>query len=156
MFKTSFHISSNSLSSIMRCYIVKSSLHKPHMITTQNCALLGYYAASIDNNVTTQKSAVLSFFAAEAWYHTWPRLIAPCTPFPIICRLPVRAQISLFPAASRQALECTLSDAKGRIVESVWRLAMGWTVRGSNPARSEIFPIRPHRHWRPTSRVPNR
>ena len=27
----------------------------------------------------------------------------------------------------------------GPVAQSVWRLAMGWTVRGSNPGGGEIF-----------------
>jgi len=33
----------------------------------------------------------------------------------------------------------------------VFRLAMSWTVRGSNPSGSEIFPTRPDRPWGPPS-----
>jgi hypothetical protein len=34
-----------------------------------------------------------------------------------------------------------------RIVQSVWRLAMGWTVWGSNPGGGKIFCTRPDRPW---------
>jgi len=37
------------------------------------------------------------------------------------------------------------------IAQSVWRLATGWTVRGSNPGGGEIFCTRPGRPWGPTS-----
>ena len=35
------------------------------------------------------------------------------------------------------------------IAQPVWRLATGWTVRGSNPGASEIFRTRPDRPWVP-------
>jgi hypothetical protein len=37
----------------------------------------------------------------------------------------------------------------GRVVQSVQRLATGWTVRGSNPGGGEIFRTRPDRAWGP-------
>ena len=37
------------------------------------------------------------------------------------------------------------------IVQSVQRLATGWTVRGSNPGGGEIFRTRPDRPWGPPS-----
>ena len=33
----------------------------------------------------------------------------------------------------------------------LWRLATGWTVRGSNPGGSEVFRTRPDRRWDPPS-----
>ena len=35
------------------------------------------------------------------------------------------------------------------IAQSVWRLATGWAVRGSNPAGDEIFRTRPDQPWGP-------
>jgi len=35
----------------------------------------------------------------------------------------------------------------GRLAQSVWRLATGWTVRGSNPGGGEIFRTCPDRPW---------
>jgi hypothetical protein len=37
----------------------------------------------------------------------------------------------------------------GRVAPSVWRLATGWTVRGSNPGGGEIFRTCPDRPWGP-------
>ena len=37
------------------------------------------------------------------------------------------------------------------IAQSVWRLATGWTVRGSNPGGGEIFRTHPDRPWGPLS-----
>jgi hypothetical protein len=34
-------------------------------------------------------------------------------------------------------------DVGAGIAQSVWQLAMGWTVRGSNPGGGEIFRTRP-------------
>jgi hypothetical protein len=36
-----------------------------------------------------------------------------------------------------------------RIAQSVYRLATGWMVRGSNPGGGEIFSTCPDRPWRP-------
>ena len=33
------------------------------------------------------------------------------------------------------------------IAQSVWRLATGWVVRGSNPGRGQVFRTRPDRRW---------
>ena len=41
------------------------------------------------------------------------------------------------------------------IAQSVWRLATGWTVRGSNPGGGEIFRTRPDRPWGPPSLIYN-
>ena len=42
------------------------------------------------------------------------------------------------------------------IAQSVYRLATGWTVRGSNPGGGgEIFRIRPDRPWGPPSLLYN-
>jgi hypothetical protein len=35
------------------------------------------------------------------------------------------------------------------IAQSVWRLATGWRIRGSNPGGDEIFRTRPDRPWGP-------
>jgi hypothetical protein len=35
----------------------------------------------------------------------------------------------------------------GRVAQSVYRLATGWTVRGSNPGGGEIFPHVQYRPW---------
>jgi len=43
----------------------------------------------------------------------------------------------------------------GRIAQSVERLATGWTVRGSNPGRGEIFRTCPDRPWGPPSLLYN-
>jgi hypothetical protein len=37
------------------------------------------------------------------------------------------------------------------IAQLVWRLATGWTVRGSNTGGGEIFLTRPDRPWGPPS-----
>jgi hypothetical protein len=39
------------------------------------------------------------------------------------------------------------SCCTGPVAQSVQRLAMGWTVRGSNPGGGEIFRTRPGRPW---------
>ena len=41
------------------------------------------------------------------------------------------------------------------ITQSVLRLATGWTVRGSNPSRGEVFRTRPDRPCRPPSLLYN-
>ena len=43
----------------------------------------------------------------------------------------------------------------GRVAQSVQRLARGWTVLGSNPARGEIFLTCPDRPWGPPSLLYN-
>jgi hypothetical protein len=43
----------------------------------------------------------------------------------------------------------------GRVAQSVWRLATGWTVRGSNPGGGEIFRTCPDRPWGPPSLLYN-
>jgi hypothetical protein len=39
----------------------------------------------------------------------------------------------------------------GRVAQSVYRLATGWTIRGSNPGGGEIFGTCPERPWGPLS-----
>jgi hypothetical protein len=41
------------------------------------------------------------------------------------------------------------------LAQSVWRLATGWTVRGSNPGGGEIFRTCPDRPWGPPSLLYN-
>ena len=48
-----------------------------------------------------------------------------------------------------------LSPDVGRVVQSVLRLATGWTVRGSNPGGVKIFRTRPDRPWGPPSLLYN-
>jgi hypothetical protein len=43
----------------------------------------------------------------------------------------------------------------GGMAQSVYRLAMGWTVRGSNSVVGEIFRTRPDRPWGPPSLLYN-
>jgi hypothetical protein len=43
----------------------------------------------------------------------------------------------------------------GRVVQPVYRLATGWTVRGSNPDGGEIFRTRSDRPWGPPSLLYN-
>jgi len=43
----------------------------------------------------------------------------------------------------------------GWVAQSVWRLATGWTVRGSNPGGGEIIRTRPNRTWGPPSLLYN-
>jgi hypothetical protein len=43
----------------------------------------------------------------------------------------------------------------GRIAQSVYRLATGWAVRGSNPGGDEIFHTCPDRPWGPPSLMYN-
>ena len=45
--------------------------------------------------------------------------------------------------------------AVGPVAQSVYRLAMGWTVRGSNPGVGEIFRTCPGRPWSPLSLLYN-
>ena len=47
------------------------------------------------------------------------------------------------------------STEVGRVVQSVQRLATGWTVRGSNPGGGEIFRTCPDRPWGPPSLLYN-
>jgi len=43
-----------------------------------------------------------------------------------------------------------------RIAQSIYRLAMGWKVRESNPSGGgQLFCTRPHRTWGPPSLLPN-
>ena len=48
-----------------------------------------------------------------------------------------------------------LNTYQSRIAQLVWRLATGWTVRGSNAGGSEIFRTRPDRSWGPPSLLYN-
>jgi len=41
------------------------------------------------------------------------------------------------------------------VAQSVYRIATGWTVLGSNPGEDEIFRIRPDRPWCPPSLLYN-
>ena len=43
----------------------------------------------------------------------------------------------------------------GPVAQSVWRLATGWTVRGSNPGGGEIFRTCSDRSWGPPSLLYN-
>jgi hypothetical protein len=43
----------------------------------------------------------------------------------------------------------------GPVAQSVYRLATGWTVQGSNPGGGEIFRARPDRPWGPPSLLSN-
>jgi len=43
----------------------------------------------------------------------------------------------------------------GRVPQSVWRLATGWTVRGSNPGGGEILRTCSDRPWGPPSLLYN-
>ena len=43
----------------------------------------------------------------------------------------------------------------GRETQSVWRLDVGWTVRGSNPGGGDIFRTHPDRPWDPHSLLYN-
>jgi hypothetical protein len=43
----------------------------------------------------------------------------------------------------------------GRVAQSVWRLATGWTVRGSTSCGGEIFRTCPDRPWGPPSLMYN-
>ena len=45
----------------------------------------------------------------------------------------------------------TMNGNVGRVALSVYRLATGWTVRGSNPGEDEIFRTCPDRPWGPPS-----
>jgi len=44
---------------------------------------------------------------------------------------------------------------QGRVAQSVSQLAMGWTVRGSNPGEGEILRTCPDRPWGPPSLLHN-
>jgi hypothetical protein len=46
-------------------------------------------------------------------------------------------------------------NTKGRVAQSVYRMATGWTVRGSNPGGGEIFRTCPDRPWGPLSLLYN-
>jgi hypothetical protein len=48
-----------------------------------------------------------------------------------------------------------ISFGRAGIAQSVYRLATGWTVRGSNPSGDEIFRTRPDRPWAPPSLLYN-
>ena len=47
------------------------------------------------------------------------------------------------------------SNGVGRVAQSVYRLATGWTVRGSNPGGEEIFRSCPDQPWGPPSLLYN-
>ena len=46
-------------------------------------------------------------------------------------------------------------QSKGRVAQSVWRLATSWTVQGSIPGGGEIFRTCPDRSWGPASLLYN-
>jgi len=48
-------------------------------------------------------------------------------------------------------IACLFRVIVGRIAQSVYRLATGWTVRGSNTGGDEIFRTFPDRPWGPPS-----
>ena len=50
---------------------------------------------------------------------------------------------------------CIIATCVGRVAQSVYRLATGWTVRGSNPGEGEIFRTCPDRPWGPPSLLYN-
>ena len=50
-----------------------------------------------------------------------------------------------------QQTRCKMS----RVAQSVWRLATGWTIRGSNPGGGEIFRTCQDRPWGPPSLLYN-
>jgi hypothetical protein len=47
----------------------------------------------------------------------------------------------------KEILICTYALDVDRVAPAVYRLAMGWTVRGSNPDWSEIFRTFSDRPW---------
>ena len=47
--------------------------------------------------------------------------------------------------------KCVFNFFAPGIAQTVWRLATGWTVRGSNPGGGEIFRTRPNQAWSPPS-----
>ena len=51
------------------------------------------------------------------------------------------------PTDVRLSFRLTLHFLWAAIVQSVWRLATGWTVRGPNPGGGEIFCTRPDQPW---------
>jgi hypothetical protein len=55
-----------------------------------------------------------------------------------------------------QILGCLYLVIKAGIAQSVQRLATGWTIRGSNPGRGEIFRTRPDRPWGPPNLLYNK
>jgi hypothetical protein len=50
---------------------------------------------------------------------------------------------------------CRYKRVVGRVAQSIYRLATGWTVRGSYPGVDEIFRTRPDRPWGPPSLLYN-
>jgi hypothetical protein len=56
---------------------------------------------------------------------------------------------------SELRVTCLTNGVVGRIAQSVWRLATGWTVRGSNPGGDEIFRTCPDWPWGPPSLLYN-
>ena len=73
----------------------------------------------------------------------------------------VTAQQCLLPPLSHCALisirkySTQVSNMFGQVAQPVWRLAMGWTVRLSNPGGGEIFRTCPDWTWGPTSLLYN-
>jgi len=63
----------------------------------------------------------------------------------------------VFLEALRGYSETTISGTPewAGIVQSVWRLARGWTVQGSNPGTVKIFRTRSERPWGPLSLLYN-
>ena len=55
----------------------------------------------------------------------------------------------------RQVLSCHVFHHGTGIAQSVYQLATGWTVRGSNPGEDRIFCNRPDRPWGPPSHLYN-
>jgi hypothetical protein len=65
-------------------------------------------------------------------------------------------RVSQFPGLVYSSIFRPISTCNlGRVAQSVYRLATGWTVRGSNPGGGEIFRTCPDRPWGPPSLLYN-
>jgi hypothetical protein len=82
----------------------------------------------------------------------------------VACSPDTRRRVAVSAAMKAQYLKHTLKQIKIRyiiqcgvdwVAQSVWRLATGWTVRGSNPGVGEIFRTCPDQPWGPLSLLYN-
>jgi len=70
--------------------------------------------------------------------------------------VPVYRSMNEVVAQSKDCLFAVNTEIeRAGLAYSVWRLAMGWTVRGWNSGWGEIFHTRPDRPWGPPSLLNN-
>ena len=80
-----------------------------------------------------------------------------CSLFPVISSFDfVQGKRFISSSIFGRDMGLTAEGTGAGITQSVWRLATGWTVRGSNTGRGEIFLTHPDRPWGPPSLLYNR